>query len=95
MEEFTESQGELRVMTAHELGTISAAAVEPLIVALKNKDAEAREYALIALVMTRSKRAIEPLKDLLHDNDAHVRELAARVLAAIKDGKNFTPLPAK
>jgi len=67
---------------------IGEAAVEPLIVALKDEKWWVREMAAIALGRIGDKRAIEPLIQALQDRDRDVRKQAAIALGRINTKNN-------
>ncbi len=76
------------------LCTIGEKAVEPLITALKDEDANVRSEAAGALRSIGDERAIEPLIATLNDEDAHVRFCAALYLGSIGDERAVEPLIA-
>ncbi|MDP6380206.1 MAG: M56 family metallopeptidase, partial [Phycisphaerae bacterium] len=67
-----------------QMGEGARAAVEPLIAALKDGDANVRLRAADALGKIQDARAIEPLTAALEDEDPSVRAVVAHALATIK-----------
>jgi HEAT repeat protein len=68
--------------------------VEPLIAALRDKNANVREEVAGALRRTKDPRAIEPLIASLKDEDSDVRHNAARALKKVT-GQDFGQDPEK
>jgi len=75
----------VREKAAKALGEIGDAAIDPLIVALKDNDIGVRENAAEALGEIGDARAVEPLMVALKDNDSRVRFSAAKALGEIGD----------
>jgi len=75
-----------------ELTLIGGPAVEPLIVALKNKDWIVRENAAKALGKIGDKRAVEPLIFAIKDDTGRVRYEAIEALGEIGDLRAVEPL---
>jgi HEAT repeat protein len=85
----------VRTSAAKALGEIGTPAVEPLIAALKEKDAEVRWRAVVNLGKIKDTRAVEPLiASLKSDRDERVRREAAEALDQIKDSRATEPLIA-
>ena len=85
----------VRTSAAEALGTIGTPAVEPLIAALKNKDAEVRWRVVESLGKIKDPNAVEPLIAALRgDRDERVRREAAEALADIRDPRAVEPLIA-
>jgi HEAT repeat protein len=76
------------------LGTIGEPAVEPLLAALKDKDAAVRRGAAMTLGKIPDPRAVEPLLAALKDMDGRVRLEAEGALGKIKDPRAVEPLIA-
>ncbi|MFC1632255.1 HEAT repeat domain-containing protein [Candidatus Omnitrophota bacterium] len=66
--------------------------MEPLILALKDKDASVRVHAEWALLEIKDPRAVEYFIPILKDDHYFVRQTAARALADIKDPRAVEPL---
>ena len=79
---------------AEALANIGKPAVDPLMVALNNKDKDVRRGAVEALRKIKDPRAIEPLIAVLKDEDKYVRFEAAVALSDIKDPRSVDPLIA-
>ena len=62
------------------LGRIGDAAVDPLILALKDDDPKVRGDVAYILGYLGNERAIDPLKELLNDKDLNVRDASAEAL---------------
>ena len=78
----------VRKAAAQVLGEIGdVRAVEPLIVALKNKHEDLRKTAAEALGKIGDARAVEPLRVALKDEDRDVRKAAAKALGKIGDAR--------
>ncbi len=69
------------------LSMLGAPAVEPLIVALKDKKRTVRTSAAEALGQIGDARAVEPLSAALKDQDDFVRRAAAKALGQIGTAK--------
>ncbi len=74
------------------LVNIGEPAVEPLIEALKDGNANFRYMAAEALEEIGDRRAVEPLIEALKDKDFTVRGMAASALGNIKDARAVEPL---
>ena len=74
------------------LESIGAAAVEPLISAIADKDCPYQERACWALHGSRDPKALPALHAALRHDDALVREWAANTLAGIADARSLDPL---
>lgn len=82
-----------RIYAAWALGVIKdPTAVEPLIAALKDANADLRLNASIALGSINDQRAVEPLITALKDTNADVRMNSAAALGRLKDSKAVAPL---
>lgn len=68
--------------------------MEPLILALKDKNPNVRMSATKALVRIGDPRAVEPLIAALNDKNEYVRKIVARELSKITD-RNFGEDPIK
>jgi HEAT repeat protein len=69
----------------HKLSSQGAAAVEPLITALKDPQNPKRRLALEALSQTGDARAVKPIISALKEDDAHVRVAAVEALARMRE----------
>ena len=86
------------VRALREVGT--AAVIEPLSEALKDKDEDVRWEAVLALrcllynkeTLIGGERAVQSLIEALKDENVHVRSVAAQVLGAIRDAAAAKPL---
>lgn len=76
-----------------ELARIGKPAVNYLILTLRCKEYDAREYAAEALAKI-GKPAVEPLIRALRNKNRYVREYAAKILGKIGDNKALEPLIA-
>ena len=76
----------------HSCIGIGEAAIEPLIAALNDKEADVRQSAIVALKNFGSKRIIEPFIEALNDKDAFVRKVAISALGEIGDKRAVEPL---
>lgn len=74
------------------LTLIGESAIDELISALKNKNAEIRWGAVEVLANLKDSRTIEPLVSVLDDKDFHVRGEAAFALADMKDPRSVHPI---
>lgn len=75
---------ESREEAAEALGEIrDPKAVDPLIAALRDRDAEVREEAAKSLGMIGDRKAVEPLNEALKDVDPKVRREAEQALARL------------
>jgi HEAT repeat protein/energy-coupling factor transporter ATP-binding protein EcfA2 len=86
--------GYMRGRAAWALETIGAPAVEPLIAALRDPDADVRWRMAKALGNIRDTRAVEPLSAALCDPDTSVRWAAAEALGRIGNPHAVEPLIA-
>ncbi len=73
---------------------LGAAAVDPLLLLLVDRDEEVRNFAAVMLGGLRDPRAIEPLIAALKDTDVNVRHAAAASLGQIGDPAAVLPLVA-
>lgn len=71
---------------------IGGAAVEPLMTALKDTDAEVRAGAAATLGKLADTRAVEPLMDMLKDHDGTVREAVVEALSKFGEARAVEPL---
>lgn len=82
----------LRWSAARVLAKVGAAAVEPLMTALKDSDERIRKIAAWALGEIKDARAVETLITALKDSNDEVRGGAAKALGEIKDARAVQPL---
>ena len=82
----------VRVEAENALVKIGKSAVEPLIVALRDKKSDIRAKAAWALGEIKDSRAVEPLIVTLKDKKSDVRAKAAWALGEIKDSRAVEPL---
>ena len=73
---------------------IGSDAVEPLLLALADKDSQVREGAARALGQVADVRAVEPLIALLNNKKSELRQTAARALGQLGSQQAVTPLIA-
>lgn len=80
---------DVRRLASDSLAKIGKSTVEPLIVAMKNKNYKIQEGAIEALERMpmfagiRDRRAVMPLIDKLKDTNPYIRKLAARALGSV------------
>jgi HEAT repeat protein len=77
---------------AEALGKIGTLAVESLILALKDKNADVRAKAAGALGVIKDHRTVEPLISALKDQQWNVRQRATIALGEIRDRRAVEPL---
>jgi HEAT repeat protein len=86
---------QLRKKAAEALGKIGdAAAVDLLIIALKDDDWRVAKASSVALGKIGDKRAVSPLIEALEDKDSNVREGSAEALGKIGNKRSVDPLIA-
>ena len=88
----TKVNGTIRSLAFQALAQIGEPSIEPLIVALKDKNANGRWYAAHALGEIKDARAVEALIVALQDEDSHVRWHSAWALGKIGDARAVEPL---
>ena len=76
------------------MGYIGAPTVEPLVVALNDRDSYVRQGAVEALGKTKDPRAVEPLISALKSRDSSVRRAAAAAISEFKDPRVVSSLLA-
>jgi HEAT repeat protein len=69
----------------HKLGAMGAAAIAPLMTALKDSDNPNRRLVVEALSQTGDARAVQPIIDALKDKEPHVRVAAVEALGRMKE----------
>jgi HEAT repeat protein len=74
------------------LVALGAAAVEPLCLALQDRDGYTRRFAAEALARIGDPRAVVPLVVALHESEIYVQRYVAEALAKVGDARAVTPL---
>jgi HEAT repeat protein len=84
--------GYLRSRLSEPLLRMGPLAVDYLIIALNDKDAEVRGQAAMILGYIKDLRSVEPLMNALNDENSEVRKNAAIALGFLKDPKSIKSL---